>query len=136
MSSPSSSSIFRVIQGIIRITNSAGNSIVETIGDRLKVDAGLSREHTVVITPPLIKNTKYSLLLESNLHHLVFNTKPSTKLTYIDYAFSESEFDAGNTMRLDEGEKFSKDNLLFDAKTLYFKVSDDNAILQIEQYYN
>lgn len=136
MSKPSSSSIFRVVQGIIRLTNSAGTSIVETIGDRLKVDGGLSRQHKATTFTATNLGTKYSLALESNLHMLRFRTKPNTKMAYIEYAFSEAEFDSGNTFTLDEGECFRAKNLLFDSKTLYFSVSRDGAILQFEQFYN
>lgn len=135
MSGPSSSTIFRVVQGLMRITNATGDAIAGIVGDRLKVDAGLARDVKLYNSDPLVSGTKYAYQLQENLNALKFNTKPSTKLSYVTYAFDEDDFDNGNTHILEEGHSFFKENLLFTSKTLYFSVDRDGAIIEIEEYY-
>lgn len=79
-----------------------------------------------------VAGTKYSLLLEDNLKQLIITTEDNID---IQYSFDETEFDAGTTITVIEGNSIALAALNFIGKTLYFSTTKNSSAINVQQLY-
>jgi len=130
----SSSSIFRIVQGLMRISSKDGSSIADVVTDRLLVDTGMLRNVSFYNSPSLIADQKNSYTLQDGTKRLSLKVKAKTRISVITYAFDENDFDTGNTHTISEGQTFELNNLYLEGKQIFFSSDKDNAILEIQQW--
>lgn len=131
----SSSSIFRIVQGLIRIASKDGSSIADVVNDRVLVDTGMLRNVNLHNTSSLSANKKNKYSITNETKRLIFKVKSQTHVAVITYAFSESDYDSGNTHTLAHGQIFDMDNLYLINKQIFFSSDKDNAILEVQEWF-
>lgn len=131
----SSSSIFRIIQGLIRIASKDGSSIADVVNDRVLVDNGMLRNVSLYNSELLVADQKNSYTLQNGTKRLILKVKAQTHISVISYAFDENDFDNGNTHTISEGQTFDIDNLHLEGKEIFFSSNKDNSVLEVQQWF-
>jgi hypothetical protein len=86
-------------------------------------------------SPVLVAGEKNTFSLQEGVKKLIIKVKAQTHISVITYAFSEADYDNGNTHTISEGQTLVLENLYLKGKEIFFSSDKNTSVVEIQQWF-